>query len=680
MDINPELLCWNPRGLNDPAKRDSVREVVDSLRVNLVCFQETKMAVIDSFIVNQCLGPSFDGFDYLPAEETRGGILLAWNSDVVAVSSISHDTYSITGEVHTRGGEAWWLTVVYGPQQEAEKRQFLTELSVRRSLCPGAWLVIGDFNMILHASEKNNSNLHHGVMARFRDFVSSEELKEVFMHGRRFTWSNERRAPTLSKLDRALVSIDWEMSYPNSLLQAISSSVSDHAPLHLSMNASHYPKRRFRFELFWLKLDGFQDAVKEGWKCRDSVVDPFSRLDECFRNLANHLQSWSDSKIGNLKLQIAMANILIHCFDKAQDSRLLTPGEWWLRRTLKQTVLGLSSLERTMARQRSRVRWLKEGDANTRLFHAVANGRRARNFIPSIKHNDELITDQSAIQNLFDDAYRGLLGQVQNRDFTLDLQALGLPDMSEHLQDLGNIFSEEEVWQVIKELPADKAPGPDGFVGAFYHRAWSTIKNEVMAAVLKLFVGDGRGFGKLNRALITLVPKKPDAQEVCDFRPISLVHSFAKLFSKLMSNRLRPKLELLVSSNQSAFIKGRNLHDNFILVRQLARKINSRKEEGVLLKLDISRAFDSVSWGFLLEILRTMGFPDIWIKWTAIALRTASTKVLVNGSPGRKIAHARGLRQGDPLSPQLFVLAMEIVTLIFRRAADQGLLLPVGFC
>jgi hypothetical protein len=147
-----------------------------------------------------------------------------------------------------------------------------------------------------------------------------------------------------------------------------------------------------------------------------------------------------------------------------------------------------------------------------------------------------------------------------------------------------------------------------------------------------------------------------------------------------MSNRLRLKLELLVSSNQSAFIKGRNLHDNFILVRQLARKIHSRKEEGVLLKLDISRAFDSVSWGFLLEILRTMGFPDIWIKWTAIALRTASTKVLVNGSPGRKIAHARGLRQGDPLSPQLFVLAMEIVTLIFRRAADQGLLLPVGFC
>jgi exonuclease III len=80
MDQNPKILCWNPRGLNDSAKRDSVRELVDSLRVNLVCFQETKMAVIDRFTVNQCLGPSFDGFDYLPALGTRGGILLAWNT------------------------------------------------------------------------------------------------------------------------------------------------------------------------------------------------------------------------------------------------------------------------------------------------------------------------------------------------------------------------------------------------------------------------------------------------------------------------------------------------------------------------------------------------------------------------------------------------------------------------
>jgi hypothetical protein len=236
------------------------------------------------------------------------------------------------------------------------------------------------------------------------------------------------------------------------------------------------------------------------------------------------------------------------------------------------------------------------------------------------------------------------------------------------------------VWEAIKELPSDRAPGPDGFIGAFYKKAWPIIKSDIMAALLKLYVGDGRTFDRLNRALITLIPKKQDAEEVGDYRPISLVHSFGKLFSKIMANRLRPRMDELVSKNQSAFIKRRNLHDNFMLVRQLARKINTRRESGVLLKLDISRAFDSLSWAFLFEVLRGMGFPEIFLRWVNIALRTASTSVLVNGNPGRRIVYARGLRQGDPLSPLLFVLSMEVSMLLFSRAAEHGLLTPIGNC
>jgi hypothetical protein len=172
------------------------------------------------------------------------------------------------------------------------------------------WLLIGDFNLILHASEKNNENLDRNLMSKFRDFVGDQELREVYRHGRLFTWSNERRVPTLTKIDRALVSIDWELAFPNALLQALSSAVSDHTPLHMSMTASFRPKKRFRFELFWLKLDGFDAAVTEGWRCDPNIMDPFARLDACFRNLATFLQSWGDRRVGNLKLQIAMANLL----------------------------------------------------------------------------------------------------------------------------------------------------------------------------------------------------------------------------------------------------------------------------------------------------------------------------------------------------------------------------------
>jgi hypothetical protein len=273
---------------------------------------------------------------------------------------------------------------------------------------------------------------------------------------------------------------------------------------------------------------------------------------------------------------------------------------------------------------------------------------------------------------VFTEAFQELLGTIQNREHGLNLDALNLT--AHDLNDLEALFSEREVWDVIKELPPDRAPGPDGFIGAFYQRAWPVIKGDIMAALMKLAVGDGRGFDKLNRALITLIPKKQEALTPGDYRPISLVHSFSKLFSKIIANRLRPRLGELVSMNQSAFVKGRCLHDNFMLVRQVARKINQRRRKGVLIKLDISRAFDSISWSFLFEVLRHMGFGDLFLKWIALLLYTASTKVIVNGVPGARIKHVRGLRQGDPTSPMLFVIGMEVLTLVFARAVHEDLL------
>ena len=129
-----------------------------------------------------------------------------------------------------------------------------------------------------------------------------------------------------------------------------------------------------------------------------------------------------------------------------------------------------------------------------------------------------------------------------------------------------------------------------------------------MAVLLKLYVGDSRGFCRLNRAHIVLIPKKEDAEEIGDYRPISLPHSTSKLFAKLLANRVRRKMPEIVGANQSAFISGRSLHDNFLLVRQVARKIHACKIPGVFLKLDISKVFDSLSWPFLFEVLRSKGF------------------------------------------------------------------------
>lgn len=205
----------------------------------------------------QCLGPSFDGFDYLPANETRGGILVAWDTTVMDIDSFVRDTNCLSGMVHNKDGTNWWITVVYGPQGDELKIEFLDELRARREACHGPWMVLGDFNMILRAMEKNNLNLNRRIMRKFREFVEEHELKELYMHDRRFTWTNERDSPTMMKIDRVLVSVDWELTFTDCLLQALAMNVSDHVPLLLSTSVPFCPKRRFRFELYWTKLNGF---------------------------------------------------------------------------------------------------------------------------------------------------------------------------------------------------------------------------------------------------------------------------------------------------------------------------------------------------------------------------------------------------------------------------------------
>jgi hypothetical protein len=141
------------------------------------------------------------------------------------------------------------------------------------------------------------------------------------------------------------------------------------------------------------------------------------------------------------------------------------------------------------------------------------------------------------------------------------LQALGLP--SHNLAALDSPFSEKEVWETLKQMPSDKAPGPDGFTGRFYKTCWSVIKQDVMAAMSAVWSRKFSNFEKLNNAFITLIPKTVRVEHVKDFRPISLIHSFAKLVTKVLANRLAGKLNKMISPIQSAFIKGRFIQDNF---------------------------------------------------------------------------------------------------------------------
>jgi hypothetical protein len=133
------------------------------------------------------------------------------------------DNYSVSVQFCKEPGSCWWLTCMYGPQDDQEKLLFLQELRAIREACTGPWLLVGDFNLILQASDKNNSNLNRAMMHRFRCLIEDVALKEIPLHGRRFTWSNQQTDPVLVKLDRFFCSVSWELLFPNVLLQSSAS-------------------------------------------------------------------------------------------------------------------------------------------------------------------------------------------------------------------------------------------------------------------------------------------------------------------------------------------------------------------------------------------------------------------------------------------------------------------------
>lgn len=191
-DPNLNVICWNVRGLNTPARRTTVHETLSSTTCHLACLQEMKLQVVDQELAYYLGGHRLHNFAQRPASGTRGSILLLWNDDHIAVEDIQLEEYSLSATAQIKDcGTVFRLTVVYGPSRDSEKPAFLQELKSLRPPSAIRWLVLGDFNLIYKASDKNKGNIKRARMGQFKSTLDICELKEMHLQNRKFTWSNE---------------------------------------------------------------------------------------------------------------------------------------------------------------------------------------------------------------------------------------------------------------------------------------------------------------------------------------------------------------------------------------------------------------------------------------------------------------------------------------------------------
>eukprot|EP00253_Pinus_taeda_P022996 PITA_22996 len=303
--------------------------------------------------------------------------------------------------------------------------------------------------------------------------------------------------------------------------------------------------------------------------------------------------------------------------------------------------------EEIMWRQKSRIKWLREGEMNTKFFHQAMIQNRQRNRIFSIKNAEgEREARGEAIEHICKEIPR-LITNEQNKA-------------------LMRAATMEEVEEVVMNMKKGKAPGPDGFTVEFYQAGWHFLGQEILEVVeesrkkQKIWPG-------INSTFLTLIPKSNKSEDAQGFRPISLCNVIYKIIATLIAKILKPLLPNIISPEQTGFVEGRQILDGLVVTQEMIHSLNQKKQRGMMIKLDISKAYDHLSWRYLRMVLEAFGFKKRWIEWVYSMISTLIFSILVNGIPSNTFNATRGIRQGDPISPFLFIMAVEGLGRIIKR-------------
>ncbi|KAL0295377.1 UNVERIFIED_CONTAM: Retrovirus-related Pol polyprotein from type-2 retrotransposable element R2DM [Sesamum radiatum] len=558
---------WNVRGLNRRDHQVAIADLASEYHLHFIGLLETRVAFNNVARVQRGLLPRWNYYVDYGGPGNR--IWLAWDVDFVDVDVVETGDQFIHCSVciralHTRVV----ITVVYGVNDVIGRRVLWADLMRLSTMTANEpWLVGGDFNTVLDASEVcGQSGDIRGAAEEFQGCLQATGLITLPMQGERFTWHNcSRDSRSLWKrLDRLLVNDRWLTNWPSTTYASLTARTSDHSPLILRGDTTARAVGMFR------KLKALKPIFRAQRRKKGDLSNNVSLA-------AGFLETAQ-----NLLARDRHCPILLH-----------------LEFCCKLVLRLASRLEQSMLQQRSKMAWMKDGDQCSRLFfRKVAKRRSSKRVFQIMTPDGQTLTHQSDVTNEFIRYYQELLGG-RPRDRFIDLRHLR--PWARHIlteteaEALVLPVSPDEVKQALFDIDESKAPGPDGYSAGFFKAAWPVIGGEVTQAIRDFFQTG------------TVQWIQPEA--------------------------LPPRCAL---------------------------------------KVDLRKAYDTVEWDFLTAVLILFGFPEQFIQWIVECVTTPSFSVCLNGAPHGFFKGARGLRQGDPMSPFLFVLVMEVLTLILLQRIEQN--------
>ncbi|GMJ04189.1 hypothetical protein HRI_004088000 [Hibiscus trionum] len=611
-----KTLSWNVRGLGKLWAVQRLRNKLRDVRPDIVFLLETKLS--SSRMVEarrRCGFPC--GFD-VSSVGSCGGLSLAWRSNI-PVSIISWSIFHIDAMVKENETSCEWrLTGFYGNPVERlreESWDLLRNLSVDQS---HPWLVIGDFNEILLSSEKRGGR------------IRSARSMEAF-----------RRA--LGDCDLEDLGFSVNMQDDGNALGA---------------------DRAFKFSAEWTMEEDCESLIKQFWE--ETNLPLSQKLVE----LGVKLSAWSRGRKGDCRKRTRELN------DKLKALTDRDPDDDTLAEILdvKLALNVEADKDELYWEQRARVNWLRHGDRNSSFFHKWASVRKKKNTISKLQNDDGVwFSEDTEMLNLVGSYFQKLFTSSDMVDDRRLLDCVRPVITGEVNSKLTSPFNREEIDTALRSMAPLKASGFDGYPALFYQRYWSIVGDKVSDFCLQILNNNG-DLDAINSANIVLLPKVTCPTSMVHFRPISLCNVLYKIIAKAIVHRIAPLLGMCIDDTQGVFVAGRHITDNILIAYEVLHTLKMRKggkRGSFALKLDMSKAYDRVEWRFVEDMMVKLGFDINWVSLVMRCVSTVSYQVILNDNISPSFRPTRGLRQGDPLSPYLFLFCAQGLSALLNEAKSN---------
>ncbi|KAK2445365.1 hypothetical protein QL285_016305 [Trifolium repens] len=667
-----KCIYWNTRGLANSPTRLALKKFVNQHKPDII-LSEPWMNVNDlprRWLISLNLK--------VFALNSRPNLLpniwclckISLNPTILALDD-QHVSFSISDHDKT-----FAISAVYASTNYLTRRKLWNALNLLQSQYDFPWCFIGDFNVILGTHEHRGRFSPARIPIQdFQEWSDSSNLIHLHTRGAEFTWNNGRSGNrhTEKRLDRAICNQAWLDSCCSSSVIALTRIRSDHFPLllDLQVTATSFASQ-FKFQRMWSLHDDCANIVSECW---NSVVVgcPMFILTQKLKMLKTKLKVWNKTCFGNVHENVISAE------QKLQQIQHQIQISGHTDALLLEEKIAANFYEDALNKQeifwqeRTRLNWHLEGDRNTKNFHRLAKIKSSTKAITSLHDGELVLTDQSQIAEHVIGYYKNLFcTNVVLQEPMLAEEVIPTLVTTEVNSIMTMLPSREEIKAAVFALNKDSAPGPDGFGAYFFQHYWEIVKVDVTNAVLEFF-STGWIVPGYNSNIITLIPKSPDAASIDQYRPIAMANFKFKIITKIIADRLASVLPNLVSDEQKGFIKDRDIKDCLCTASEAANLLHNKAHGGnVALKIDITKAFDTLDWSFLLNVLKKFGFNDIFCNWIQVILHSAFLSISINGKSHGYFNCIRGVRQGDPLSPLFFCLAEDLLSRSITKLVSEG--------